>query len=199
MRDKSWPTSLRTRVDEHIQLGSTETKRETLLLPSRRNQLAPIARLPPEVLGEVFLTFVRTFVQENYSTYQSYPRYDGPHWLVITAVCRYWHQVALQTPRIWSFILLRHRDLEPVSLFLERSGRVPLDMTQPLWIQDSPLPSALLRVVAGNMCRLQSLSLSLDGEFFSSPTTSLGAPHLNSVSFTFPAPQAEPTLISSPC
>ncbi|KAH8080697.1 hypothetical protein BXZ70DRAFT_979653 [Cristinia sonorae] len=82
----------------------------------------PALSLPPEILSEIFLI------------YNDIPFYlhdlkadDPPPWLIITSVCRYWREVALNTALLWNVIDVE-RSFELIELFLARSAGAPLDI-----------------------------------------------------------------------
>ncbi|KAJ7355823.1 hypothetical protein DFH08DRAFT_689790 [Mycena albidolilacea] len=116
--------------------------RRTDLLKSVKTHkaiLAPVRRLPSEILGEIFLFVLSaTF---RLSTVAKPPMTQHAPWL-FTRICRHWSAVALTTPALWSIFLL---DLDQdfvdpnravhtgavslTKLCLERSGRnVPLNV-----------------------------------------------------------------------
>ncbi|KAI0345911.1 hypothetical protein BDW22DRAFT_1343165 [Trametopsis cervina] len=94
----------------------------------QRSQLININQLPPEILGHIFV-----FVQDLCATTSLTPNTKNRHeWTVISFVCRYWRQVALTTPYLWTIIdipLLEGREDQQqgfVSEQLARSGCCPL-------------------------------------------------------------------------
>lgn len=58
-------------------------------LKSRRNTLAPISQLPPEMLSRIFL-------------FVSYPRERSLLWINVSHVSQHWRAVALGFPALWS-------------------------------------------------------------------------------------------------
>ncbi|KAL1747601.1 hypothetical protein HDZ31DRAFT_61078 [Schizophyllum fasciatum] len=74
-------------IEEHEQAIRT--------LKSRRNNLALIARLPPEVLCSIFILISR----QGQSEYSNGISLD---WTKVSHVCRYWRDCALECPRLWS-------------------------------------------------------------------------------------------------
>ncbi|CAA7263519.1 unnamed protein product [Cyclocybe aegerita] len=58
--------------------------------------LAPMRRLPPEVLQEIFIFSIPT------TSYALMTRHDAP--VSLTQVCQLWRRVAIATPAIWSSI-----------------------------------------------------------------------------------------------
>ncbi|KAH6917602.1 hypothetical protein BKA70DRAFT_1252653 [Coprinopsis sp. MPI-PUGE-AT-0042] len=76
-------------------------------------------RLPPELLAKILM-----FVRHAYA--------DGSHkpmaWTFVTEVCRFWHEVALGYPVLWSNIAVENDCTAWVPIMLERSVEVPLDL-----------------------------------------------------------------------
>ncbi|TFK68815.1 hypothetical protein BDN72DRAFT_768745, partial [Pluteus cervinus] len=79
-----------------------------LSLRTARNRLAPVSRIPMEVLTEIF-SLTQDISDESY----------GRAALVISWVCQHWREMALGFPALWSCIDLTHIDC--VQAFLERS------------------------------------------------------------------------------
>ncbi|CAK5272453.1 unnamed protein product [Mycena citricolor] len=108
-----------------------ELVREQLSVQSSIKQtrayLAPIRRLPGELLRELFLW-----------CFEGHPCCA---W-VLSAVCRTWRMQALSIPRIWSKIRLftnQNSSPDTIRLWLERSGSsVPLDIEIYLRVVQSP-------------------------------------------------------------
>ncbi|KDQ19969.1 hypothetical protein BOTBODRAFT_382777 [Botryobasidium botryosum FD-172 SS1] len=91
--------------------------RELKGLCLRRNRLAPISRLPNEILSSAFRLVVQSF--RKYT--------EGIRALfTISSVCRAWRDVALECPMLWTRL---ERSPPPLlSLFLARSKQAPLDI-----------------------------------------------------------------------
>lgn len=86
-------------------------RRLVAYLQGQRNRLAPYARLPVELLAQVF-----THVVLDWSCYSHRDNAHSYRWLTITRVSRHWREVALSTPRLFSYILLPYGyDLRPAS------------------------------------------------------------------------------------
>lgn len=66
-------------------------------LGTRRNGLAPISRLPPELLCQVF-----AFASCTAGTYGSYP--PSLAWVKVSHVCRHWMEVSRNNPWVWANI-----------------------------------------------------------------------------------------------
>jgi hypothetical protein len=89
---------------------------------------APEQWLPPEILSEIFLTSVLN------------DPYDIDHvaipWrrsvLLPGQICRYWRNIAISTPRLWSALILdvgpqwTNRELNLATIWFARSGDAPL-------------------------------------------------------------------------
>ncbi|KAF7291131.1 hypothetical protein MIND_01256300 [Mycena indigotica] len=101
-----------------------------------RASTSPIMALPPELLSTIFESFIGTFS----------PLSGKSSPFVLGMVCRYWHNVSVATPTIWSSFKLdflsyawldgispntmtKHdspRRLNLLSLWLQRSGKAPI-------------------------------------------------------------------------
>lgn len=101
---------------------------ERRILESRLEQAvrlqSPVQRLPSELLGSIFAIGVLEMEEE-----------DSLLLSTLTHVCKYWTDVALATPILWSRITVgNHDSLEKARRKLARSKSVPLDIC----IQFSP-------------------------------------------------------------
>ena len=95
-------------IDEKIALY----ERSILELKYQRNELASVSRLPPEVLGTIFVFA------------SAAARYGQPSsWFNFSYVCQLWRNVALTTPNIWCFIPLHQ---QWATTMLERSKTADL-------------------------------------------------------------------------
>ncbi|KAF9039896.1 hypothetical protein BJ165DRAFT_344182 [Panaeolus papilionaceus] len=114
-----------------------------------RNTIAPITRLPVEILSRCFLIVVE-------DDWDSESRHHRPVCLVITHVCRQWRDVAINFPQIWSRI----------SSFSSVWTDIQLKRSQEanffLRIPAHPTPAATGRIVQAllKVDRLQSISYS---------------------------------------
>ena len=71
------------------------------------NQGASISCLPPELLSNVFCHLRDSFTSSTDISPWQIPCHVEPwRWSVITQVCRMWRQLALNTPTLWSQIVL---------------------------------------------------------------------------------------------
>ncbi|KAI0718116.1 hypothetical protein C8Q72DRAFT_153921 [Fomitopsis betulina] len=93
------------------------------------NTLAPISNLPPEILTKVFLYnagYCSGYGQEGRCL-----RAMG-HWILVTHVCTYWREIALQCTELWSHL---HVPALPgiLDVLLSRSRDAPLSMCLQFW------------------------------------------------------------------
>ncbi|KAI1788003.1 hypothetical protein LXA43DRAFT_895365 [Ganoderma leucocontextum] len=88
--------------------------------------LLPVLRLPQEVLELIFKTGSR-IPQDDPILGSSIPR---PFPLVVAAVSRQWRDIALNTPDLWTNIVVKHpKPFGWVPLCLQRSCEEPIDIT----------------------------------------------------------------------
>ncbi|EJF64032.1 hypothetical protein DICSQDRAFT_178558 [Dichomitus squalens LYAD-421 SS1] len=116
--------------------------------------MAPISKLPPEVLSEIFAV-----VAKVYQTTRNPPRFRPRRtykWIIVTHVCRSWRHVALETPRLWSRIVLS--DPEATQEVLARSKKAPLWVTGHVTCRDEPRRK-LLDAVMKESSRMKELDL----------------------------------------
>lgn len=124
--------------------------------------------LPPELLGRIFQLYAISSREpwlsaDDTTTLPACSISDGPYeWVRVTHVCRYWRDVALQAPLLWSHIILT-KNIECINAFLARSQQAPLTVVQPRvrggCFIESILPMACVRLVLAEMRRIRSLEL----------------------------------------
>jgi hypothetical protein len=136
--------------------------------PSTLTVLAQIDRLPPEVLAAIFVHLSKSE--------PTLPGRDVLHFVQdlvsVTHVCRFWRQVAINAPDLWTEIKMSN--LEAVKTFLERSGVVPLH------VDLRPANGDLILAVAPHVYRFRRVSVSVGAKRYNAFT-----------SFTTPAPLLE--------
>lgn len=163
-----------------------QTKQE---LHAQYNAIAPISRLPAEVLAAVFEICASIFkITPKSSTSEYVGTANPPRWLRILHVCREWRRVALSTPRLWTCIWPVHSDY--IRFALAHSGRLPLDI--PLWSLGSCKRVALHAVYPPILRELSRICIAHFGvnqtlcEFLSSLENSLDleAPMLRELDIT---------------
>ncbi|TBU63483.1 hypothetical protein BD310DRAFT_916468 [Dichomitus squalens] len=83
-----------------------------IIAPKRcHNARVAISRLPNELLSEIFTCLVRDHNSHIEDAHDTYDRVYGTRlqWIRTTHVCYAWREVALATPRLWSFISVTRR------------------------------------------------------------------------------------------
>lgn len=162
------------------------------------NALLPIARLPPEILAEIFMIFVNwnnSTLQYDEAipfSYQNDRPTGGPDatyhpWRTLKHVCKRWQDVVLQTPALFTHIC--PEDYWLVDFEIEQSRTLPLDIFWYSKIHERRLDRILLELP-----RIRSMSLSLSHEVLAaacfSGTGSLDAPQLTSLDYFIHLPQS---------
>ncbi|KAF6759737.1 hypothetical protein DFP72DRAFT_789399, partial [Ephemerocybe angulata] len=62
------------------------------------NEAAPINRLPPELLLEIF----------HHASGKSHSTHQTEAWVTFSHTCQYWRSIAIGFPRAWSSISFNH-------------------------------------------------------------------------------------------
>ena len=141
-------------VDEEIErLKAVEAAKQLLHSQlARRNALAPISVLPPEILARVFHLLVfedpACFGERNLG------------WIRSTHVCRYWREVALDDSSLWATIWGASTNTDLISEMLARAKNAPMDIHLCLGARSGP---EVLRMFPPHLShtrelRLQSMS-----------------------------------------
>jgi len=103
-------------IDQEIEKCVAEIRK----LKSRRNTLAPISRLPPEILSNIFMLCVTD--NDGHFTVTPY-RWS---WITISHICRHWRNVALECSSLWCHLDFSKPDWIPE--MLNRSKVAPLSV-----------------------------------------------------------------------
>ncbi|KAJ7739592.1 hypothetical protein B0H16DRAFT_1568538, partial [Mycena metata] len=144
----AFPSSMESNLiagyTEELESQIASVDEATVFLSRRRTELlqslkkvqtlrAPIRRLPPEILQEIFTFAVSAAFDFGDISEVTPPVYNFAPWL-LTRVCHYWSTVALQTPALWAMVFLDldtlgQRGMVPLTeLLLTRSRNVPLSV-----------------------------------------------------------------------
>jgi hypothetical protein len=107
---------LRKAIDDGIKVSEQVTQE----LKYRRNALAPISRLPPETLAEIFSLL--PFSPDGHE--------DVPYleWIRVTHVYHRWREIALNSPYLWNHINFTKLTLAGFTEIIPRSKMAPLDL-----------------------------------------------------------------------
>ena len=150
-------------------------------LGHRRNTLAPILSLPPEIIATIF-SFLRIPVASSHaplSTLGEKP--DRLAWLRLSHVCRHWREFALNQPLFWSHLNFTIFSWAGAAEILARAKTVPLylEARVPIGRWDNARFSAFqkeLQARADHICHLgigaefSHLSKTLEGLVSPAPT-----------------------------
>jgi hypothetical protein len=141
-----------------------ENSRDLLLNTAcqARSLIAPIRKLPPEILGEIFfLTYSPIHLSDDW-----YKTTAHPPTVVAGNVCSSWHAIAISTQKLWSCITITLEYGLPPSVLqrfkevLELSGNALLDLMVkiPRWLAFS-VSSAVFPVIHQHSQRCKHLTL----------------------------------------
>ncbi|KAI9445900.1 hypothetical protein H4582DRAFT_2069206 [Lactarius indigo] len=107
------------------------------VIAKRRNKLTRTCRIPPELLGQIFLYYQRTSldlcIPENEKSKYS-ALYSTALWWVpaVAHVCHHWRTVAFQVPQLWSHIALHlGRDCALRMLTLSKAVPITVALSDP--------------------------------------------------------------------
>ncbi|KAI5893402.1 uncharacterized protein SCHCODRAFT_02574911 [Schizophyllum commune H4-8] len=162
------PVSKRERWDQ-LQAEQTAIDAEMQRLIARRQDiahemslLAPVNTLPPEILGEVFMTI---------SSYRGYEKIDYIV-CILCHVCTKWRTIAMSMPMLWNTIDLAYIEdiADPfLSLQLQLSGNLPLHLETDYWGRSN---LQLLNDLSDTLTtRVESIRIEGDGSLLSSLRT----------------------------
>lgn len=141
----AWPLHSITNLDAAV----AHLKEDICAIQSRRNIMATInARLPNEVLGEIFLCLVRQGWEARETEHYERNLY---RWLVVTFICRHWRDVALNTPSLWAYNTAGYRKGDRFMEFLRRSKDSPLTIR---WASNADID---LDIILNEVRRIRSL------------------------------------------
>ncbi|KAF9005966.1 hypothetical protein BDQ17DRAFT_320970 [Cyathus striatus] len=82
---------------------------------------SPILTLPVEITVEIFQLYC-----EAYRTFPGHPTHPE---IILTHVCRHWHEISTSLPALWRHLVLSPQSSPNiVALYLQRSEGLPLDL-----------------------------------------------------------------------
>ncbi|KAH9922626.1 uncharacterized protein B0H18DRAFT_1017134 [Fomitopsis serialis] len=127
-----------------------QLRRAMLCVEHTRNILAPINRLPSEILCMIFSRVVMDCPRQSQRNHPS----RGKH--AIQTVCRLWRQIAISFPVLWSEIELTQRTpTAALHELLQRAGVVPLQVS--VFRADH-----LVKYIGPHMHRMQRLEVTFE-------------------------------------
>ncbi|KAH6905830.1 hypothetical protein BKA70DRAFT_1291198 [Coprinopsis sp. MPI-PUGE-AT-0042] len=115
----------RDMIDTRISVLHEEIRK----LRTRRNTLAAVAKLPPELLSRIFT--LRAWADESlwWPCYVA-PRPRFPTWVTVTQVSQHWRAVALECSQLWFDVSFGY-SLPWVKTIYERSRKAPIEVYIP--------------------------------------------------------------------
>ncbi|KAF5325128.1 hypothetical protein D9619_010039 [Psilocybe cf. subviscida] len=101
-------------IDEKIADLTAPTQQAIRLLKTHRNELAPVSKLPNEILQHIFLVW------------RDLAHFDPKDWYQVTHIYQHWRRVAIGSPLLWTRLYATPPGL--TQLMLERSQSAPLEV-----------------------------------------------------------------------
>jgi hypothetical protein len=149
----------------------------TRALKSRRNTLAPISRLPLEILATIF-AFLSASAWNEKAVHLE--------WIRVAHVCRRWREAALDHPRFWSHINFTKLTSAGMAEILARAKMAPLHLEADVGIWTARVED-FARQLEAHLSHTRDLSLS--GYFETAlARLSSSAPTLESLSLSHNSP-----------
>lgn len=146
-------------IEEEMLRLSACLQRIDYELRVNRSLLAPIRRLPAELLGEIFTYVVVGMPKEQWTRYTIQ---------TLCGVCSTWRDVARDTPCLWTAISTHHlfvaREELLLDLQLELSGNLPLEIVGERLLGTPELSNDLLKRMEPHLGRVVEISLVVDCE-----------------------------------
>jgi len=93
----------------------------------QQNLLAPVSRLPPELVLHIF-SYVKAAVTLESKHVYRINEVKRRKWIMLTHIFHLWRDIALCTPSLWSNIHISEFDYKWANTMLQRSQHVPLNV-----------------------------------------------------------------------
>jgi len=93
----------------------------------QQNLLAPVSRLPPELVLHIF-SYVKAVVTLESKHVYRINEVNRRKWIMLTHIFHLWRDIALCTPSLWSNIHISEFDYKWANTMLQRSQHVPLNV-----------------------------------------------------------------------
>ncbi|KAJ6581652.1 hypothetical protein B0H19DRAFT_515185 [Mycena capillaripes] len=132
-------------IEEDIFIFESAEEREAREIRTQQNERALIARLPPEILADIFVRCVPTSVRKLHSDFS---------WLNVTRVSSQWRNVALACPDFWSTLIFSRPRWTPVMLARSKMASLAVRVDLKKDHANSPEP-----ILLENASRLGTLDL----------------------------------------
>jgi hypothetical protein len=162
-----------------------------------KNSLAPINRIPPEVL-----TLIPDFYDPDPGDPDSWdPANKDQDWVTLTHVCRTWRKAFISRPSLWTDFDCRKMNADKTRIYLERSKSSPVSLRLDEGGDLSP-HNPFLQIVPYAINRLKSLVINGTPENLQDITARLSRPapllkYLSIVSDCTSGPHCDPMLTTA--
>lgn len=131
-------------IDNEIAALTARMQESISLLKTRRNELAPVSKLPDEILLQIFVVL------------RDSTDLRPANWLRVMHVCQYWRHIAVGSPPLWT----RLHDPPPglTRLQLECSQNAPLDVVLTrTWFKNAA-PTGIFATILHEIERIRTLN-----------------------------------------
>ncbi|KAI0061503.1 hypothetical protein BV25DRAFT_1826645 [Artomyces pyxidatus] len=138
---------MRTPVRELLLAERDAAAKALLSINARINTAAPVSRLAPEILAQIF-----SYCAEDEMTWRR-KEGAGVGWISVTHVCRRWRQIALDYSRLWRHIILplNNRLAEE---WISRAKAAPITVS---WIHASTHKISADRLIPSTLSQVECL------------------------------------------
>ncbi|PIL25204.1 hypothetical protein GSI_13093 [Ganoderma sinense ZZ0214-1] len=148
----------RKKIEDQIENHSNAI----IMLKHHLNAMTTISRLPGELLSEIFVCFAQDYFRSYTDLKAHTPYYSHhrvlPEWVRVAHVCHAWREMALSTPRLWSFIPVTQRSI--AEQLLVRSKKAPLSVAVTHLGYNADRKRILEAIFSEEMCRVRELFIS---------------------------------------
>ncbi|TFK65708.1 hypothetical protein BDN72DRAFT_188078 [Pluteus cervinus] len=144
------------------------------ILHAKRNTLSSLYRLPPELLVRIFKEHQENVVQSlNLDENEKYGA-----WIRVLQISQYLREIGLQSPELWSNIMVTDRRWISKSIELSRSN----DLNIGVWLNDEDLVKPVKQIMAESE-RISALNLAIGQPYWEEflPRFKMPAPRLTTL------------------
>lgn len=142
----------------HLDAKIARLERELSSLKIERNEeLAPILRLPPEIMSQIFRSWHDQCLPRPLLRVSDQRR--ELHWTSVTLICKKWNTIALNCSHLWGLITTA-RPLRWNEMLLIRSRDSPITVNMDFRGLDSPYMCNFLELIMPHTARINALQMS---------------------------------------
>ncbi|TFK58885.1 hypothetical protein BDN72DRAFT_966221 [Pluteus cervinus] len=136
----------RDKIDAEIAI----LKERIRALRTERNRLAPISRLPPNVLTEIFTWLQQLCFGQFYTLRAERLQKDALKWIIVTHISQHWRQIAFSSSSksLWDVIAFTSTFRESryaTESFNRLGSKLPFYLIHDSWFKDPMLWAAIAR------------------------------------------------------